>query len=135
MKTFFCAEHSALEAVGALSINVSINHTQLKNSLDTLQKDLTSHLEDSLHANLIQALQTYSHLEREHQAAQEEETKPPPAISANAAVTPKTDPALLTLIQSLKKEIDDLKARSVIASTTLQSDDLPSINPRTQQPY
>ena len=66
-----------------------------------MQKDLTSHLEQSLHANLIQALQMYSHLEEEQQEAHNTITppisnvSPPPPINANAATTTSTDPAVL----------------------------------------
>ena len=48
------------------------------------------------------------------------------------------DPALLTLLQSVTKEITNLKACSVLQSTTPKTEDLPSINsinPHTQQPY
>ena len=135
MKTFFRTEYSALDAVGALSVKDSINQTQLQTSLNTLQKDLTAHLEDSLHTNLIQALQTFSSLEREHQDEQIQEPTSPINNSTNATVMPKTDPTLLTLIQSLIKELNNLKTRSISTYTTPTSDTYPSINPRTQQPY
>ena len=47
-----------------------------------------------------------------------------------------TDPAILKLLESLQKEIQNLKVPSSDPPTpSSDSDDLPLINPRTNQPY
>ena len=138
MKDFFRAEYSSLEEVGALSIKESINHIDLQQSLDTMQKDLTQHLEQSLQQNLIHALHTYSSLEREYHEPSPPASSPATVEELNAATTLKnTDPNLLRLIESLTKEIKLLKAKSVFSPSTSSDDkdDLPTINPRTNQPY
>ena len=85
MRAFFREEYSSLEAVGALSIKESINHTELQQSLEVMQTDMTRHLEQSLQQNLIQALHTYSSLERDYHENSLPEHVPPAPESMNAA--------------------------------------------------
>ena len=118
-ETFFREEHSALEAVGALSIGASINHTDLKASLDSMQDNLTKKLEQSLHENLVHALHTYISYERDYQESKNSNNSDTKSI--NAINSKETDPNILRLLDSLTKEIKALKAKVVFLLLRIQT--------------
>ena len=140
MKIFIREERKALEAVGALTIQDSLNQVELLKSMRNHQDELATRLETSLQANLMEALTQYGHLEREMQ--QMSPPQPLPCHQANTLKTQyQTDPAVLRTLEAITAQLAALTTtnnRYQRNKTSTQGGDdnnLPSINPRTGKPY
>ena len=115
-------------------------------------------LETSLQANLMEALTQYGHLEQEmdnnnqmfsqqpppypHENFNKSHFAPPPDPQANAIKTQyQTDPAVLRTLDAITAQLASLATtgnryqRNRTTTPGGDSDNLPSVNPRTGKPY
>ena len=100
-------EKAALQAVGALTIQESLNQVELLQSLQNHQEQLSSRLEDRLQLNLVQALAQYGNMEREEEARLAQLNDPNGAVprtQVNAVQNTVTDP-ILTALQNLSTQL------------------------------
>ena len=129
-------ERRALEAVGALSIQDSLNQVKLLQSMQNQQEALASRLEERLQAKLMETLTQYGHMERELEQAQGQQE-----LQVNALTNGyRTDPALLRTLEALSTQVAELHTQGQNGNCNGTpprggNHNLPSIKPRTGKPY
>ena len=135
MKDFMREEHAQLDAVGALTVQDSLNHVELLRSLQTHQEDLASRLETQLQSNLMSTLTQLGGQMDQHNApiipAVTPQTTAVPA-QANAVHQNIQQDALLHALQQLT---DQVQALGILQPAPPNNDGIPRTNPRTGQPY
>ena len=106
-------EKAALQAVGALTIQESLNQVELLQALQGHQEQLSTRLEDCLQSNLVEALTQYRNLEHKQdlQAATMHNLDTP--INANAVRRTTTTDPILAALNNLTQQLATL--------TTLQT--------------
>ena len=129
MKEFMREEMISLEAVGALTIQESLNQVEILKALQQQQEDLTQQMEHRMQVNLVEALAQYGHMEREMQSDDQHDND----VNAVSNLG-SNDNALLQAIETLTARINTMStdARS---QNGKNKNELPTVNPRTGRPY
>ena len=132
MKEFMREEMSALEAVGALTIQDSLNQVEILKAIQQQQEELTQNMEQRMQVNLVEALAQYGHMERDLNTAV---PVTPSATDVNAVLTATPqDLAIHKTLEELTAKIEALTT-SRTRNTNPNGEGLPTVNPRTGRPY
>ena len=132
MKEFMREELAALEAVGALTIQDSLNQVEILKAIQQQQEQLTQNMEHRMQVNLVEALAQYGHMEREQNTLV---PVPPSTTDVNAVLTATpNDIAIHQALADLTAKIEALTPSSR-NNPNPNGDGLPTINPRTGRPY
>ena len=132
MKDFMRSERKALEAVGALTIQDSINQVEMLKAIQQQQEDLTHSMEQRMQMNLLEALAQYGHIENETQPIHPPENN----TSANGVTRiPRSEMAIHQALEALTARIEALSAAGGNQPPPNRGNNLPTVNPRTGRPY
>ena len=124
MKTYMREEHQQLDAVGALTVQDSLNHVELLRLLQSHQEALASCLETQLQADLMQTLTQLG-----GQLNQTQEPLVPAAtLQVNAVQQTTAHDALLQALQRLTQQVQALRIEPTPPNP---NDGMPHTNPRT----
>ena len=131
MKEFMRDERQALEAVGALTIQDSLNQVEMLRAVQQQEEDLTHNMEERMQINLLEALAQYGHMENEETPPADE--TPPSANSITPAAA--GDVAIHRALEALTARIEALANGTNGPTPPNRGNQLPTVNPRTGRPY
>ena len=147
-RIFMRTEHSELEDVGALSMaNSSLNQANLVKHLQEHEDAIATRLEAQMKANFVEALATFGQMEQSPDLASsfdlssfdsnsnssQSQNEYPSQQSINSVATDKMMERLLKSFQELQTKVDGMCKTT--NTTGNKNNKLPTINPRTGQPY
>ena len=146
-RTFMRSEHSELEDVGALGMaNSSLNQANLVKHLQDHEEAIATRLEAQMKANFVEALTALGQMEQPpditssfdlssfdtNSTSSQSQNEYQMQHSANSVTSDKMMEKLLKSFQELQLKVDTMCKNT---TENKNNNKLPTINPRTGQPY